>query len=586
MTKRVVVCAVFVSLAVAGCGGRDALYVPYGDPVDASNIPITAGTQAQTTEAPDAEADGGPDMASAGPLDAGAIAIAPTLDAQVIKVDGAQDASPIGPPGRSTVDAIAIETKLPDALQDRTADALRDDRSDDPGPLLDLPAVSAPDRPGTDAGGPAESPGHTELDSAHTLEDAQGADVADAAQIDASAACDGVAAPDTPIEQPSQPPVFIASGGGRGPLSTTITTDKTSVDVVPTLKNQTVRVMLRTTAAGSQVQIKLTNRYSTDPLPIGAAHVAIRGSGGSIVQDSDRILLFDGAGAATLAAGTDLWSDPVDLAVARGDTLAISTYVDATLTPTTESGRANLPWMIHYVSQPGDHTAATTMPAATSGPSTTHTILFVSEVRVLPAGPAATLVTLGDSITECATSTSENGDWPDLLSDRLPALSDGTVVSVFNAGIGSGRFASGDGAGLRGLLRLDELLLLPNVRWVTILMGVNDISYEDATADELIDAYTTAIDKAHAAGVQIIGIPILPFKGSKKDVGANWETAEAVNRWIRGENRFDHIIDFQPVLEDPDRPGYLEESLTSDKVHPNQAGYTAMANAVDLSIFR
>jgi lysophospholipase L1-like esterase len=513
---------------------------------DTGNPAPSTGPKPQPTESPgaqaalDAASDGSAIVEPPPAVDATVGIRASTIDALVILVE---EVPVDGPTDHFTVDPVGYETQLPDGARDRTADAIAYAR-DDRGPPLDLSGESALDLPGIEA------------------------------------------VPDAPTEQTSQSPVFIASGGGRGPLATTITTDKTSVDVVPTLKGQTVRVMLRTTAAGSAVQIKLTNRYSTDSLPIGAAHVAIRRSGGSIVPDSDRPLFFDGAAAAILAPGTDLLSDPVQLTVARGDTLAISVYVDATLTPTTESGRGNLSWMVHYISQPGDHTASTTMPAATSGPSTTHTILFVSEVRVLAAGPAATLVTLGDSLTECANSTSENGDWPDLLSDRLPALPDGTTVSVFNAGIGSGRFTASDGAGLRGLLRLDDLLQLPNVRWVTILMGVNDISYENVTADELIDAYRAAIDKAHAVGVRVIGIPLLPFKGSKKDVGANWETAEAVNRWIRGESGFDHIIDFQPVLEDPDRPGYLEESLTSDKVHPNQAGYTAMANAIDLSIFR
>src|SRR5207253_975928 len=135
------------------------------------------------------------------------------------------------------------------------------------------------------------------------------------------------------------------------------------------------------------------------------------------------------------------------------------------------------------------------------------------EVQVLSPGPAATLVALGDSITEGACSNIDaNSDWPDLISARLPWLvSDGTSVGVANAGIGSGRFASSDGAGLRGLTRLDEMLTLPQVRWVTVLMGVNDISYELVDASFLEDAYSQAIVKAHAAGVKIVGIPIFPF---------------------------------------------------------------------------
>jgi lysophospholipase L1-like esterase len=377
-------------------------------------------------------------------------------------------------------------------------------------------------------------------------------------------------------------PVFVAAGGGRGPLSTTIVTDHTFVDTVPKVNNQTMRVMLRTTAGGSQVAVKLTNRFSSVALPVGAAHVAIQSTGSTIVPGSDRTLTFNGAGAVTIPAHAEVWSDPAGLAVSRGQTLAISVHVTGNLTPPTESGRGNLSWMTHYLSRTGNHTSDLTM----SGATTTHIILFVAEVRVLPATPAATLVTLGDSITEGACSSAPNGDWPDLLSDRLPTLPDGTAVSVFNAGIGSGRFESSDGAGLRGILRLPELLALPKVRWVTILMGVNDISYEHATAAELISAYQSAITQAHAAGVRVIGIPILPFRHSTKDVGANWATAQSVNSWIRTPgNGFDAMIDFEPVVGDPADPGSMKASLTCDHVHPNQAGYTAMANAIDLSIF-
>jgi lysophospholipase L1-like esterase len=380
---------------------------------------------------------------------------------------------------------------------------------------------------------------------------------------------------------------FIASGGGRGSLSTTITMDAVAVDPVPTIDHQTIRVMLRTTAAGSQVMVKLTNRYSAEPLGIGAAHVGIGGPGGVVAAGSDRTLLFGGLPAVSIGAGAEAWSDPVDLSVARGDTIAISLYVDARVTPTTQSGRCNLSWMTHYLSRPGDFTSYTEMPAATSGPAMTHTILFVAEVRVRPAGSAATLVTLGDSTTEGACSTIENGDWPDLLSDRLPALPDGTVVSVFNAGIGSGRFMSSDGAGLRGILRLEELLKLPNTRWVTVLMGVNDISYEHVEVAAFIAAYKGAISLAHAAGVKLIGIPILPFKGSYKDVGTNWATAQAVNAWIRSpKSGLDAVIDFEPVVGDPAHPGCLKPDWTVEGVHPNQEGQIAMANAVDLSIFR
>jgi lysophospholipase L1-like esterase len=336
------------------------------------------------------------------------------------------------------------------------------------------------------------------------------------------------------------------------------------------------------------VRVRLSQRFQRSPLNVGAAHVAIRGSGSGIVAGTDRALTFGGASGVTVPAGGDVWSDPIALAVTGGKDLAISVYIPGSFTPTTEGGRGQLKTSYYKA---GNQVSSLSF----SFPSTTRQVFVVYEVQVLSPGSAASIVTLGDSITEGACSAADaNGDWPDLLASRMPALSDGTAVAVFNAGIGSGRFASSDGAGLRGLTRLDEVLALPNVRWVTILMGVNDISYEHVEAAFLEDAYAQAIAKAHAAGKKIIGIPILPFGHSVKDVGDNVQVAQDVNDWIRAHDKrlgadepsYDAVIDFEPAVVDPSDPAWaLRPDLTCDRVHPNQSGYNAIANAIPLDVF-
>lgn len=368
-------------------------------------------------------------------------------------------------------------------------------------------------------------------------------------------------------------------------LSTTVTRSTTSVQsTVPTqFANQTYRLMAFTTVGGSQVRVKLSNGFSTAPLVIGAAHIALRDKNGSIRSSSDHALFFKGRRTVTLDPGTEAWSDAVNLKVAQHTDVAISIYLPQTFTATAfhPTGLKTA-----YLSKPGNFTAARTMPMAGTEPTTTM-LFFVSQIQVLAVPSTRSIVALGDSITDGACSDVDvNGSWPDLLSKRLATRPNGSSIAVINAGIGSNRFVTSDGAGLRGLNRLPELLQRNGVAWLILFEGVNDISYEHIAPDDLIAAYQAAIDQAHAAHIKVIGIPLLPFGHSVKDVGDNKKTRAAINNWIRTSHAYDQIIDFEPVLADPADPLSIKAELTCDHVHPNQAGYEAMADAIDIALFK
>ena len=353
---------------------------------------------------------------------------------------------------------------------------------------------------------------------------------------------------------------------------------------VPVFSNQTLRLNMFVKLGGTAVRVKLSNRFSTQPLAIGGAHVALRQGtrGADIVPETDHLLTFDGAKTLKLEPGKEVWSDPVDLAVRQHEDLTVSLFLPETTKP---EAFHPVGLKTQYMA-PGDHCGDATLPSAGPGSRTTMDF-FGSDVQVMTLAKARVIVALGDSITDGAASANDaNGSWPDVLSKRLPALPDGTPVSVINMGIGSNRLLTSDAAGPAGIKRLeDDVLSRPNVSHLILLEGINDISYEQVTAEKLIAAYEEVIDRSHAKGIKVIGATLLPIQNSRKDTPANEAARQAVNKWIREGHRFDAVLDFEKVVQDPENPLRIRKDLTGDYVHPNTEGYRLMAESVPLDLF-
>jgi lysophospholipase L1-like esterase len=232
---------------------------------------------------------------------------------------------------------------------------------------------------------------------------------------------------------------------------------------------------------------------------------------------------------------------------------------------------------------------------------------------LVPAQPSQRLVVaFGDSVTDGDGSTMEaDNNWPSDLMRRLRETPAGPKVAVVNEGIAgnrllSDRFIASAGCfGVSALARFDrDALALPGVTHIVLLEGVNDIGFPGAklgegyladpadvrTPEDLIAAYRQLISRAHARGVKLIGATITPFEGVDLP-GYYSESKErvrqTVNKWIMTSGSFDAVIDFDAVLRDPDHPSRLLPRFASeDHLHPNDAGYQAMADAIDLALFK
>lgn len=359
-------------------------------------------------------------------------------------------------------------------------------------------------------------------------------------------------------------------------LSTTV---MGTVQSVPTFQNQTVRLNMFLRLGGTAVRVKVSNRFSKQALVIGGAHVALRRSGSEIIPGTDRVLTFGGEKTLRLEAGKEAWSDSVDLAVKQHEDLAVSLYLPESLKPDVFHPTGLKTQFIAA----GDHCGD----ASLQGSQRTTMYFFVSDAQVVAPEKTKVVVALGDSITDGAVAAVDgNAAWPDVLSKRLPKLRDGTPVSVINMGIGSNRLLTSDAAGPAGVKRLEEdVFSRANVSHLILLEGINDISYEQVTPEKLTGAYQEVIDKAHAKGIKVFGATLLPIQNSRKDTPENEATRQAVNKWIRESKKFDAVLDFEKVVQDPQNPLRIRRDLTTDYVHPNTEGYRLMGESVDLKLF-
>ena len=347
--------------------------------------------------------------------------------------------------------------------------------------------------------------------------------------------------------------------------------------------NQTIRMIVRASIGGRRVRVQFSNAFGAGPLMLGSAHIAARAKESEIVPATDRALTFSGKPSATIPAGALIVSDPIDLDVAPLGDLAVSVFFPSdTGAPTMHSTGLHST----YISKEGNFTA---QPVLTDA-ATTQSWYFLSSVDVLTPAATGLIVAYGDSITDGATSTVDTDhSWPSLLAARLVKAGKNNLA-VVDQGISGNRILR-DGTGVNALARFDrDVLSQEGVKWLMILEGINDIGQgtrDPVTADELIAAQRQLIERAHMHGIKVIGCTLTPYKGAAYYSEEGEAKRVALNNWILTSGAYDATVDFDAATKDPNDPKQIRTDFNiRDHLHPNDAGYQAMAEAIDLSIFK
>ncbi len=354
--------------------------------------------------------------------------------------------------------------------------------------------------------------------------------------------------------------------------------------LTPGTTGVTLREVVHVSIGGETLRVRFSNLYGTDPLVIGAAQIAQTLKGAAVVAGSGKPLTFHGQASVSIPAGALAVSDGIPFKFAPLSDLTVSFYLPNPSGPITEHQLGNAT----SYHAPGNGVASDTLET----PTTLTSWEYLNGIDTLASADTAAVITIGDSITDGAKSTIDtNQRWPDELARRLQADPKYRHLAVLNEAI-SGNKILLDGAGPNVLARFDrDVLAQSGAKYLLILEGINDIgrlhSFPDSvTAADLILALDQMIVRAHAHGIAVIGCTLTPYHGAGYYTENGETIRKAVNDWIRNSGAFDGVVDFEAAVRDPNHPDtFLPADDPGDHLHPNDAGYKVMGDAIDLKLF-
>ncbi|MGW0309818.1 SGNH/GDSL hydrolase family protein [Streptomyces flavidovirens] len=355
--------------------------------------------------------------------------------------------------------------------------------------------------------------------------------------------------------------------------------------------NHTVRQVVRVSTGGTKARIELSNRYGSTPLRITGATVARTDKGAAVRAGSVRQLSFGKGRSVTIPAGGKVLTDGVPFKVKALESVTVTLYLAGPTGPAT----------FHHFSSATSYRADGDHRSDREGMAfkeTSDSWYYLSGVEVSGgerSGRRDGVVAFGDSITDgVGSSPNTDNRYPDELAERFAAT--GKPRSVLNHGIGGNQVTNDTvWAGEKAVARFKkDVLSEPGIGTVIVLEGINDIGGSgwqgipggptpEVSAKQLIEGHRTLIRQAHAKGIKAVGATLTPVKGSAYYTEANEAKRDAVNQWIRTSGEYDEVVDLDRALADPaDLDRMLPAYDSGDALHPNDAGFRVMAEALDL----
>jgi lysophospholipase L1-like esterase len=359
-------------------------------------------------------------------------------------------------------------------------------------------------------------------------------------------------------------------------------------DILSGSSGATFRDTVHLSLGGNAIRLQISNEFGAAPLKVASVHAALSAGSGAIQPATDHVVTFDGSDSIVIPTGTFVISDPIAMKVQPFADIAVSFFVPkqdgVTLSYHAFASSSNY-------AAPGNLTAATAMPGARK----INSWYLLKGIDVDTDSRAASIVILGASITDGYNSTPDkNLRWPDDLAIRLQADPRTAQFGVLNEGISGSRILH-DVTGPSALSRLDRDALSPTrAKYIIVSLGHNDIGRtffpirpnEQVTAEQIIWGLRQIVLRAHASRIKVLGATLSPFGRAAYYNDAGNEMRKAVNNFILTSGIFDGSIDFDRATRDPAHPERLLPAFDSgDHLHPNDAGYKAMADSIDLSLF-